>query len=135
MSLFGFIDAERAIYPVSLLCQVLKVSRSGYYAWKERPQSRRSVEDASLTAKIRKIHERSRRTYGYPRVHAELRSLGLECGRRRVARLMREASLSGCMRGRRRSTTRRDESAPPPPPTSWIAAFSLPPQIASGWPR
>ncbi|MBA3617065.1 MAG: IS3 family transposase [Rubrobacteraceae bacterium] len=115
MSLFGFIDAERAIYPVSLLCQVLKVSRSGYYAWKERPQSRRSVEDASLTAKIREIHERSRRTYGYPRVHAELRSLGVECGRRRVARLMREASLSGCMRGRRRSTTRRDERAAPAP--------------------
>lgn len=116
MSLFGFIDAERAIYPVSLLWRVLKVSRSGYYAWKERPQSRRSVEDASLSAKIREIHERSRRTYGYPRVHAELRSLGVKCGRRRVARLMREASLSGCMRGRKRSTTRRDERGAAPTP-------------------
>jgi putative transposase len=53
----------------------LKVSRSGYYAWLHRPPSRRSVEDASLTEDIREIHRRSRGTYGYPRVHAELRSL------------------------------------------------------------
>ena len=115
MNLFGFIDAERAIYPVSLLCRVLKVSRSGYYAWRDRPEPKRSVEDASLTEKIREIHERSRRTYGYPRVHAELNSLGIECGRRRVARLMREASLRGCMRGKRRSTTRPYKGAAPAP--------------------
>ncbi|MBA3614597.1 MAG: IS3 family transposase [Rubrobacteraceae bacterium] len=111
MSLFRFIDAEKAIYPVSLLCRVLKVARSGYYAWKTRPPSKRSLEDSALTERIREIHERSRRTYGYPRVHAEMKALGVECGRRRVARLMREAGLSGCMRGKRRSTTRRDESA------------------------
>lgn len=111
MSLFRFIDAQKAIYPVSLLCRVLKVSRSGFYAWKRRPPSRRSVEDRSLLERIREVHERSRRTYGYPRVHAELKALGVECGRRRVARLMREASLCGCIRGKRRSTTRRDKSA------------------------
>ncbi len=111
MILFGFIDAEKAIYPVSLLCRILGVSRSGYYAWKGRPPPWRSREDAALTGKISEIHEHSRRTYGHPRVHAELKALGLECGRRRVARLMREAGLRGCMRGRRRSTTERDESA------------------------
>lgn len=111
MNLFRFIDAERANYSVSLLCRVLRVSRSGYYAWKERPPSKRSAQDAALTQKIREIHERSRRTYGYPRVHAELRTSGVECGRRRVARLMREASIQGCMRGRRGSTTRQAKDA------------------------
>jgi transposase-like protein len=86
VNLFRFIEAERAHYPVSLLCRVLRVSRSGYYACKERPPSKRSAQDAALTQKIREIHERSRRTYGYPRVHAELRTSGVECGRRRVAR-------------------------------------------------
>lgn len=99
MSLFGFINAEKAEYPISLLCRVLKVSRSGYYAWRERPPSRRSVEDSALSGRIEEIHERSRRTYGYPRIHTELRSLGVECGRRRVARLIREVGLRGCMRG------------------------------------
>jgi putative transposase len=115
VSLFGFIDAEKAIYPISLLCRILKVSRSGYYAWADRPPSRRSVEDSALTEKIREVHERSRRTYGYPRVHAELNAVGVWCGRRRVARLMREDGIQGCMRGKRRSTTKRDESAPPAP--------------------
>lgn len=115
MSLFRLIEAEKADYPVSLLCRVVKVSRSGYYAWRDRPPSRRSVEDVALTGKIWEIHEGSRRTYGYPRVHAELRALGVECGRRRVARLMREASLRGCMRGKRRSTTRPNENAAPAP--------------------
>jgi putative transposase len=115
VSRLRFIDAERANYPVSLLCRVLRVSRSGYYAWLHRPRPKRSVEDSALTEKIREVHERSRRTYGYPRVHAELGSLGIECGRRRVARLMRENGLRGCMRGKRRSTTRRNEDAIPAP--------------------
>ncbi len=115
MNLFGFIDAERAYLPVSLLCRMLGVSRSGYYAWRERPPSRRSREDTVLAEKIREVHERSRETYGYPRVHAELRALGIGCGRRRVARLMREAGLRGCLRGRRRRTTRRDTRAVPAP--------------------
>lgn len=115
MSCFRFIEAEKTNYPVSLLCRVLKVSRSGYYDFRNRPPSRRKVEDHSLTESIREVHERSRRTYGYPRVHAELNALGLQCGRRRVARLMRENDLRGCMRGKRRSTTRRDDRLPPAP--------------------
>jgi putative transposase len=116
VSCFRFIDAEKADYPVSLLCRVLGVSRSGYYARKQRPPSKRSVEDSALAERIREVHERSRRTYGYPRVHAELNAIGVRCGRRRVARLMREDGLRGCMRGRRRrSTTRRDDRSPPAP--------------------
>lgn len=114
MSCFRLINAEKANYPVSVLCKVLKVSRSGYYDWKDRPPSRRSREDSALTAKIHEIHERSRKTYGSPRVHAELRAMGVRCGRKRVARLMHKAGLKGCLRGRRRKrTTRRDGSAMP----------------------
>jgi putative transposase len=109
--LFKLIDAEKANYPVSLLCRVLQVSRSGYYAWKDRPPSRRAKEDAALTERIREIHGRSRGIYGYPRVHAELRSLGVRCSRKRVARLMRKNGLRGCMRGRKKRTTCRDPYA------------------------
>ena len=113
MKLFGFIDVEKANYPVSLLCRVLKVSRSGYYEWRDRPPSKRATEDAQLTERIKEIHNRSRQTYGYPRVHAELRALGVRCSRKRVARLMRKAGLRGCMRGRKKRTTRRDPYATP----------------------
>ena len=98
-----------------MLCRMLGVSKSGYYAWRDRPPSRRTRRDALLTEKIREIHSRSRETYGYPRVHAELRSLGIGCGRRRVARLMKAAGLRGCMRGKKRRTMRRDPWAAPAP--------------------
>jgi putative transposase len=94
---------------------MLGVSKSGYYAWKNRPPSKRSREDAVLSARIVEIHHRSRETYGYPRVHAELRALGASCGRRRVARLMRKAGLRGCLRARKKRTTRRDPLATPAP--------------------
>ena len=115
MSAFRLIDAERANYPVAMLCRMLGVSKSGYYAWRSRPPSKRSREDYALTEKIREVHHRSRETYGSPRVHAELRALGVRCGRRRVARLMRVAGLRGCMRSRKRRTTRRDPRAAPAP--------------------
>jgi putative transposase len=72
-----------------------------------RGTSKRNLENDALTETIREIHERSRETYGSPRVHAELRTLGTRCSRKRVERLMRKARLQGCMRGRRRGTTRR----------------------------
>jgi putative transposase len=115
VSAFRLIDAERANYPVAMLCRMLGVSKSGYYAWRSRPPSKRSREDYALTEKIREVHHRSRETYGSPRVHAELRALGVRCGRRRVARLMRVAGLRGCMRSRKRRTTRRDPRAAPAP--------------------
>ena len=101
------VEAERTSFPVQLMCRMLGVSRSGYYDWRHRPPSKRNRENDALTERIREIHERSRHTYGSPRVHAELRALGTRCGRKRVERLMRKAGLQGCMRGRRGGTTRR----------------------------
>lgn len=107
MSIFRFIEAEKARHSVPRLCRMLGVSRSGYYAWRSRPPSQRSRFDAVLTQKIETIHRQSRTTYGSPRVHAELRALGIRCGRKRVARLMHRAGLRGCLRGRRMRTTHR----------------------------
>jgi putative transposase len=111
VSCFRLIEAERASFSVPLMCRLLGVSRSGYYAWRYRPPSHRDRSDAELVERIKAIHEKSRGTYGAPRIHAELRlGEGIRCGRKRVARLMREAGLRGCCRGRRgRTTTRRVE--------------------------
>jgi putative transposase len=113
VSAYKLIDAEKASFPVAVLCKVLSVSRSGYYDWRDRPPSRRSQQDVALTAKIYEIHRRSRETYGSPRIHAELRSIGVRCARKRVARLMRKEGLRGCIRGPRKRTTRRDRRAVP----------------------
>ncbi len=112
MSRYRLIEAEKTSFPVQFMCRMLGVSRSGYYGWRDKPSSARSLQDAALTEKIREIHERSRQTYGSPRVHAELKALGTRCSRKRVERLMREAGVWGCMRGRRRGTTRRGKRAP-----------------------
>jgi putative transposase len=111
---FKFIEAEKAEYPVSLLCRVLKVSRSSYYAYKDREPSDRARADATLMWHIHRVHRDSRGTYGAPRVHAELRATGIRCARKRVARLMREANIFGCGRGtRRRSTTEKSSHSTP----------------------
>lgn len=116
MSCYKLIDAEKASYPVSMLCRVLRVSRSGYYDWKVRLPSKRAKENEILIEKIREIHARSRGTYGYPRVHAELKALGVRCSRGRVARLMRKDGIRGCLRGRKKKhTTRQDPLAVPAP--------------------
>jgi putative transposase len=107
MSAFKLIEAEKASYSIPMLCRMLGVSRSGYYAWRNRPPSERARFDAVLSEKIETIHRNSRATYGAPRVHAELRAIGIRCARKRVARLMRQARLRGCMRGRRMRTTHR----------------------------
>src|SRR5580658_8218685 len=70
---FGFIETEKACYPVALLCRVLDVSRSGFYAWRKRAASPRAVEDQRLTLEVSAIYTESRRRYGSPRVHMELR--------------------------------------------------------------
>ncbi len=87
-----------------MACRVLRVSRSGYYEWLSRAPSARRVADEQLTATIGIVHAASRGTYGAPRVHAELRlGLGVACGRKRVARLMRTAGLAGvCHRRKHR---------------------------------
>ena len=100
------------------MCMVLKVSKSGYYAWRCRPPSTRMRADMALAERIERIHRDSRDTYGAPRVHAELHALGIRCARKRVARLMREAGLVGCggRRGRagvtHRSTAERARAVP-----------------------
>lgn len=97
------------------MCRVLEVSRSGFYDWEERRPSDRQVRDARLLELIEAIHEQSRRTYGAPRIHAELKYSGVKCGRKRVARLMRCRGIQGVHRRKRGRTTQRDESASPAP--------------------
>jgi len=95
------------------MCRVLGVSTSGYYAWRKRGPSKRERKDEMLTEKIKAIHERSRGTYGAPRIHAELRAEGTRVGRKRVARLMREAGLKGVSRRKGPATTTQSERAAP----------------------
>lgn len=113
--MYRFVDCEKAVFPIVTMCRVLGVSPSGYWAWSKRPPSERARSDASLTGAIRRIHERSRGTYGVPRVHAELRSDGTRCSRKRVARLMTLAGLEGVHRRRAIRTTVRDRNAAPAP--------------------
>ena len=108
--------ANQATYPVRVMCRLLRVSKSGFYAWRSRGRSSRAIEDLALTARIYAIHRRSRETYGAPRIHAELADAqGVRISRKRVARLMRAASLRGVQRGRFVRTTRRDPQADEPP--------------------
>jgi transposase InsO family protein len=109
---FAFIAVEKASYPVSVLCHVLAVSRSGYYAWSERVPSARSLEDGQLRVHVTAIYERSRGTYGAPRVHAELRASGFRVSRKRVARLMSELGLQSRRKRRYKATTDSNHSLP-----------------------
>jgi len=102
---FAFIRRHTGEFPLDVMCRVLEVSASGYYAWRTRPESRRSREDRRLLTEIRAIHRQSRRRYGSPRVHHELRGRGVRCGRHRVARLMRQDGLEGTYRRKFRVTT------------------------------
>jgi len=112
---FAFVEAEKASFPVTTLCRLLGVSTSGYYAWRTRLPSARSRADHALSQRICLIHERSRGTYGMPRVWAELRYEGVYCSRKRVARLLHLAGLQGCHRRKGpRTTRRRPETAPAP---------------------
>jgi len=112
---YRFIRAERATYPITLLCRVLHVARSAYYAWARRGVSARAIADEALAQQVAAVHARSRRTYGSPRIHAELRAGGVRCARKRVARLMRTAGLVGCHRRRRARTTVAEPTHTPAP--------------------
>jgi putative transposase len=116
--IYAFIESQKANHRVSVMCRVMKVSKSGFYSWRDREPSARARADALLLEKIARIHSDSRETYGAPRIHFELRVLGVRCARKRVARLMREAGLFGCGGRRRkvRTTLRsRTERTPPAP--------------------
>ena len=110
MSRYRFIAAEQAYYSVAQLCRVLQVAPSGYYAWQNRPAGARAQANLVLLEHIRAIHERSRRTYGAPRVHAELRARKQRVSRKRVAKLMRSAGLVGRPPRRFRRTTIADRA-------------------------
>jgi putative transposase len=109
---FAFIQVEKAWYPTAVLCFVLEVSRSGYYAWTKRSRSVRAERDDALTVEIATTHKRSRRTYGSPRVHQDLRAHGIRVGRKRVERLMREAGIVGRRKRRFRRTTDSNHTYP-----------------------
>lgn len=130
---YQFIAEYRQEYSITLMCRVLEVSVSGFYAWLKRPPSRHSREDAQLAEQIKTIFQANRRVYGSPRVHAELRDQGIKCAPKRVARLMREQELFA-QRPRHRTVTthsapgaqvapnllKRDFSAERPN-TKWVA--------------
>lgn len=103
------------MFSIRAMCRVLEVSASGYYAWRRRMISIRRQEDEKLQQRIRTIHQRSRGTYGAPRIHAELQEQGVRVGRKRIARLMNQSGLAGVSRRKSTVTTRRDRSARPAP--------------------
>ena len=109
---FAFIDVEKASYPMRILCRVLEVSRSGYYAWRARKPSARDLEDERLRPKVVEAFQTGRGTYGSPRVRDELVDQGFEIGRKRVARLMREMGLQGVTPRKFRTTTNSDHDHP-----------------------
>jgi putative transposase len=116
--IYTFIETEKANHRVSAMCRVLKVSKSGFYGWRDRAPSARARADTLLLEEIIRIHRDSRETYGAPRIHFELRTLGVRCARKRVARLMREAGVLGCGGRRRkaRTTLRSHTERTPPAP-------------------
>ncbi len=106
------IDRRRHQYPVVMMCRVLKVSKSGYCAWRVRPESQRAKTDRELSRVIRRLHAESKGVYGSPKMRDELEDEGYRYGRHKVARLMRIAGLRGCPKRRFKVTTERDPSHP-----------------------
>lgn len=141
---FAFVHAEKAVWPVRLMCEVLCVSRSGYYAWQGRPASARDQADAKLSVEIEAAHEAGRGFYGSPRVHRALRNNGRRVGRKRVARLMKDRGIAGKRRKKFCKTT--DSKHPSPiapnvldrkfaveqPNTAWVTDVTYVPTL-QGW--
>jgi putative transposase len=142
--IYRFIERHKQEFPVVVMCQVLGVSESGFYAWRKRPIGPRKREDAQLTRGIQQAFASHHGRYGSPRLHVELQEQGLRCSRKRVARLMREAGLCAKRRRRRVLTTRRDASHPvapnlldrdftaTEPNTKWVTDITYIP-TAQGW--
>ena len=112
---YGVIEQLWGQFPVRLMCQVLEVSRGGYYDWVRRPQSQRAREDRRLGVEIKALFAQHQRRYGSPRIHRALRDQGIRCARKRVARLMREAGLVARRRRRFRVTTQSKSGRPVAP--------------------
>lgn len=112
---FAFIDAEKAKHDISLLCRVLQVRRSGYYAWLGREESNRAKDDRVLSVEVAAVFAASKRRYGSPRVYRALRTAGRRVCRHRVARLMREQNLRARRRRRYVRTTQSNPGLTTPP--------------------
>ncbi len=106
-----FVAEEAAQHPVSLLCRTVGISRQAFYQARRRERSARRLDDERLSERVLEAFRASRETYGAPRIHAELRAQGERVGRKRIARLRRQAGLHGVTRRGRRRTTLRDELA------------------------
>ena len=109
------VEAEKATWPISKACRALGVSRPGYYAWRRRPESARVRDDRRLAVKVRESFERSRQTYGSPRILADLAAQGEQVSRKRVIRLMAEQGLVARVRRRYKNTTMSDHDQPVAP--------------------
>lgn len=107
--------AHQAAHAIPTMCRVLGISASGYYAWQRRGPSPRSLTDQDLLDQIRAFHRQSRGTYGAPRIHRDLRAAGVRVGRKRVARLLKQAGLRGVSRRKWPVTTVRAAHARPAP--------------------
>ena len=94
---FRFIEDRRADYPVTILCDVLGVSPAGYYAWRTRPESRRSAANREIVDNIKQVHRDTRGRYGSPRIHAEMKAQGRGVSRGRIERLMRHHGIRAIM--------------------------------------
>ncbi len=102
-------------FPISVMCEVLSVSRSGYYAWLKNPESKRKQSNSKLREKIRTIHRDSGEAYGSPRVYQALKEQGETCSENRVARLMREDGLRAKTKRRFKATTNSEHNLPVAP--------------------
>ena len=112
---FQFIEGHQDRFCVRLMCRLMHVSPSGYYAWRKRGPSKRAVEDAKLEKEIVKVHEASHQIYGYRRIYKELREAGKKVSRRRVARLMRKLKRQGRQYRRYVVTTKPGKRLPEVP--------------------
>jgi len=112
---YVFIRAHDFEFRIRRMCEVLRVSRSGYYGWRVRPESKRSQQDRVLLAEIRKVHERNKQAYGAAKTWRALRQAGVECGKHRVARLRRFDGIEARRKRKFRLAYQARQSAPPAP--------------------
>lgn len=112
---FRFISEHREIFRVGRMCNILDVSRSGYYAWLKRPESLRRKENRKLTIQIKVIYGKKRKIYGSPRIHKELNEKGIKCSRNRVARIMKQEGIRAIVPRKYKATTDLKHSLPVAP--------------------
>lgn len=122
---YAAIEQWQQQFPIVRLCEVLKVSESGYYAWLKRPRAPQQQANQQLEQKIRHLWQRYRGIYAAPRIHAELQAAGIRVGHNRVARLMRRAGLRGKTARRRQPRTTQVDATQPVAPTILARQFNV----------